>query len=370
MPVYWSMFFMTLVVGLLGELTTKKLVTVEGERRYTIQYVYAVFVFIYIIFFVGLRDKVQDTGVYVQSFINTPTNWTEMLQMVSNISSGKGFYFLQGIFKIFVSDNHYVWFVFLASISCCGLLRVLYKYSVDFPLTAYLFIANTMFTWLLNGTRQFLAVCILFAYTDWLLEGKKFRYILLVLGASLIHSSAIFMVPVCLFVSAKKLLGEKMVVFALITVIGTRYSEVVFNMLNFVLEKDYTEALAIGTGSNIIRLIVAAVPIMIVIMAYQYVKENASPSIYLAVNMSFIGVCFYFASSFTNGILVGRMPVYFTVYNLYLLPWLLKNCFKEKSKKIARMVCMVMYAVFFYYQMEIAWGGLMYVSDILNLQFF
>lgn len=369
MPVYWSMLLMTLVVGLLGELTTKQLVNVEGERRYTIQYIYAVFIFLYIIFFIGLRDSVLDTGAYVQSFKDMPVNWREILQFVSDSTTGKGFYFIQGIFKCFISENHYVWLVFLATVSCCCLLRILYKYSVDFPLTVYLFISNTTFTWLLNGTRQFLAVCILFAFTDWLIEGKKIRYMLLAFAMSTIHSSALFMIPICLFVSAKKILDEKMVAFAVLTVIGTRYSEKVFEMLNFVLDKDYTDALTTGTGSNIIRLFVAVIPILIVIVSYRYVNEKATPSIRLAVDMSLVGTCFYFASTFTNGILIGRMPIYFTVYNLYLLPWLIKNCFNEESRKIAKVACMVMYAAYFYYQMEIAWSGLTYISQILNLNF-
>lgn len=98
-------------------------------------------------------------------------------------------------------------------------------------------------------------------------------------------------------------------------------------------------------------------------------EKKANKSIKLAINMSFVGVCFYFASTFTDGILIGRMPIYFTVYNLYLLPWLIHNCFEIRSRKIVWLGCACAYGLYFYYQMEVAWGGLMYVSDILHINF-
>lgn len=369
MPIYWSMLFMTLIIGMVSKTAPQRRIERENKTYYTIHYGFAVAAFLYIIFFVGLRDRVLDTGAYVRSFNEAAANWSDLIQEVASESEGKGFYLLQGLFKIYISKSHYMWFLFLATISCLGLLKVLYKYSEDFPLAIYLFVADATFTWLLNGTRQFLVVCILFSFAEWLIEGKKIRYLLLVLVMTTIHSSAIFMVLVCLFVSAQKILDEKMMIFAIITVWGTKYSEKVFEMLDFVLEKDYVETLVEGVGSNIIRLLVSAVPILIVMAAYKYVKENSTPSIRLAINMSFVGTCFYFASSFTNGILVGRMPVYFTLYNLYLLPWLIKNCFNKESEKIAKILCMLLYGVYFYYQMEIAWGGLQYISEILNLSF-
>lgn len=371
MPIYWSMLFVVIAIGILCYGTPQKLVIVEGKETTRVK-VGLVFVLVgYIIFFVGFRDKVLDTGAYIASFNVLPNSVEDLWAYLKQIESDKGFYFLAGIFKLFISENHYAWLFFLASISCLGMFRTLYKYSVDFPLTAYLFITTTTFTWLMNGCRQFLVVCILFGFVDWLIEGKKFRYILLTLLLTTIHSSAVFVAVNIFFVSTKQIFGKKMLFFILLTVIGTYYSENIFIFLNESTNTvNYAETMGMDGGSNIIRLFEAMVPLMIVALNYKNVERIAPESIKLAINMSLIGSCFYFASTFTNGILVGRMPIYFTVYNLYLLPWVIRNCFTDKSRKIVWMLCVVCYLAYFYYQMCVAWGGLMYVSDILNIRYY
>ena len=369
MPIYWSMLLVTIVIGILCYGTPSKKVIIAGQETFKVRIGFVVALVTYIVFFVGFRDKVLDTGAYASSFNALPVNFDGLFAYLKTVDSGKGFYFLAGMFKIFVSKSHYAWFFFLSSISCFCIFKTLYKYSVDFPLSAYLFITTTTFTWLLNGTRQFLVVCILFGFVDWLIEGKKIRYILLTLLLATIHSSAIFMVIVVIFISANQIFTKKMFAFVLLTVIGTYYSESVFEFLSETSESmNYTDTIGMDGGSNVIRLFVTIIPIMIVMLNYKNVKKIAPPSIKLAVNMSLVGSCFYFAATFTNAILVGRMPIYFTVYNLYLLPWTIRNCFKKDSRKIVWVLCVVCYLVYFYYQMCIAWGGLMYVSDILNIR--
>lgn len=368
MPVYWSMLLATGIIGVLSYGTEQKKVIIAGNETTRIHKGFVIFLAIYIVFFMGFRDKVLDTGNYIISFNEMPTSIEGILAYLMMVDNGQGFYLLQGLFKICISQNHYVWLFFLASVSCYFLFRTLYKYSIDFPLSAYLFIASTTFTWLLNGTRQFLVVSILFGFIDWLIEGKKIRYILLSILLATFHISAIFMVIIVLFISSKELFSKKMVVFIILTVIGTYYSESVFDFLSTASETmDYSDSIGMDGGSSIIRLFVTVIPVVIVLFNLKNVKKKAPDSIKLAINMSLVGSCFYFAASFTNGILVGRMPIYFTVYNLYLLPWVIRNCFTRESKKIVWILCVVCYLIYFCYQMYIAWGGLMYVSEILNI---
>lgn len=193
---------------------------------------------------------------------------------------------------------------------------------------------------------------------------------MLALALTTIHSSAIFMAVIVLFIEVNQTFTKKTIFFIGLTVVGTYYSEQVFEFLGETSESlNYADTMAIDGGSNIFRLIVASVPIIIVLLNYRNVKKIAPPSINVAINMSLIGICFYFAATFTNGVLVGRMPIYFTVYNLYLLPWVIRNCFTKNSRKIVWVLCVVSYLVYFYYQMCIAWDGLMYVSKFLKLEF-
>lgn len=370
MPVYWSILAVTLIMGILSYGTSQREIIQEGQTIYKTRIGYTIFPIAYIIFFAGFRGRILDTYWYIDTFDVIPTSFAGMTEYAMQQPTRAGYFFILGIFKKFVSQNHYAWLFFLAAISCVCIFRVLYKYSVDMPLTVYLFVANAMFTWLFNGARQFLAASILFAFSDWLIEGKKIRYIILAVFATFIHSSAIIVIPVCWFLSSKEILGRRMKLFGIITIAGTFLSKSAFSLLSgFGLFAKYSDSLLNGEGSSIPRLIVAWVPIFITILAYRRVKEIAPPSIRLAINMSFIGGCFYVASTFTNGILIGRMPLYFTLYDLYLLPWLIKKGFTKESGRIVWLACVIFYFAFFYYQMQVAWDSLEYVSEFLHLNY-
>lgn len=184
------MMIATAIIGILCYGISSKKVIVEGKETTRVRIGFVVILVAYIVFFIGFRDKVLDTGAYISSFKSMPTDFTGLFLYLETLDSGKAFYFLSAVFKMFISDNYYAWLFFLAIVSCGCLFRTIYKYSIDFPLSAYLFIATTTFTWLLNGTRQFLVVCILFGFVEWIIEGKKIRYILLALALTTIHSSA------------------------------------------------------------------------------------------------------------------------------------------------------------------------------------
>ena len=369
MPIYWSMMAATALFGFLSLSDNKFRYKDNVGNANKTRFSYAFLTFAYIAFFCSLRDVVQDTSLYISSFNSTPNNWSSIPQFISNHETGKLFYIIQAVFKNLISDNHYVWLGFLCIISMACLLRVYYKRSENFPFTAFLFVASTTFTWLINGTRQFLAVCILFAFSDWLLKEKRGRYAFLALVLSYIHNAAIFMIPVCLFISAKKLWDKRLFLFVVLTIFGTVFSENVFDFLNDTLDKDYSAGLAADTGSNILRLVIALVPVIIIAVERKIVEDEADDKIILAANMSVVNACFYLASTFTSGILVGRMPIFFSIYNLYLLPWLIKHCFKWDKYKIITILCIVFYTFYFYYQMHIAWKGLEYVSEILNIHY-
>ena len=370
MPVYWSIMAVTLIMGILSYGTSKKEVLQEGKVVYKTRIGYAFFPMAYIIFFAGFRGRILDTYWYIDTFEVMPTTFSGIVEFAMNSPTRCGYFLVLGFFKKFISQNHYAWLFFIAIVSCVCVFYVLYKYSIDMPLSMYLFVANAMFIWPFNGARQFLAVSILFAFSDWLIEGKKIKYIILAFFVTFIHSSALVVIPVCWFISSRKILDIKMKLFGFITIIGTFFSRNIFIALSdFGFFAKYSESLLNGEGSSIPRLIVACVPLFIILLSYRRVKEIAPPSIILAINMSFVGSCFYLASTFTNGILIGRMPLYFTPYDLFLLPWLIKRGFTKESGRIVWLACVIFYLAFFYYQMQVAWDGLEYVSEFLHLNF-
>ena len=355
MPVYWSLFIISFLSFLFS------IPDPEGIRNHRAM----IFTLLVTLIIASCRDVVQDTYAYVMMFEELPLNWASFFDQYKMDNPLWGFCLFTTAFKIYFVENHYLWFAFICGSSIYAIYYSFKRYSVDPAFSVFLFISSTSFTWLLNGMRQFWVVCILFAFSNWLLEGKKIKFLILVFLLGFIHRSSWFIIPIIWFVSAEEIFNKRIFLVVFFTGVGLLISDSVFSSVMEFTGKDYTQSLESGGGSNIIRFLVAAVPT--VIAFFNKEKLTDSPKhIKLAVNMSLVGACFMFASTFTNGVLIGRMPIYFFLYNYFLLPYLIRKCFLEMETQIV-FYCIFFYSLFFYFQMCIAWKGLPYVSYILNI---
>ena len=123
-------------------------------------------------------------------------------------------------------------------------------------------------------------------------------------------------------------------------------------------------------GANIIRVLVESVPIIIAFIYRNKIKDKLTPIIKLSINMSLIASGLYIISNIArSGVLLGRLPIYFSMYNLILLPWLIKNIFNKEEKRLVYYLMVILYLVFFYYQMVVTWNGFGYASKILGLNY-
>ena len=131
----------------------------------------------------------------------------------------------------------------------------------------------------------------------------------------------------------------------------------------------YTQDLenaAADSGTNMFRVLVAMVPSILSLLKWEYFKVNKIPPfISMCVNASFITAAVYLASAFTSGIYVGRLPIYTEIYNLILLPWLIKHAYRE-NEKLMRILLIAGYTGFFAYQYLVQWDG-NYQSSILGI---
>ena len=120
-----------------------------------------------------------------------------------------------------------------------------------------------------------------------------------------------------------------------------------------------------NTGVNPIRVLVMSVPVIIAFFERKKIEEITSPYINMFINISVICFECYIVGMFTTGV-VGRLPIYFQIFNWILIPWLLNNVFDENMKKIVIFSCIIGFILYFYYDMYIAGMGI-YHSTSLQL---
>ncbi len=368
MSIYWTLFVISLMMFYFEDalLHPDGRISNLSKDYYSKERIIAFITLIPLLFFLSFRDFVLDTYAYVAMFKYLPNDIESLNNQLANYASGRVFVYIAGLFKIFIVDNHYCWFALLAFINIWCIYKVCIQYSPNLALSIYLFIAGATFTWCLNATRQFLAVTILFYCSRFLLEDKRWWFIIAVFICSYIHRSAIFLIPIAFIISAKKLYDKWMLMVVLASLVGAQFSDALMGQAMEIVGKQYN--IEKSTGVNIIRLLFVCVPVAISLLKLKTVKAAAPPSVILGLNMSLVGACFMFLATFTSGILVGRMPAYFTIYNLYVMPWLLYNCF-GKMRSLVINIFVAVYAIWFYVQMCIAWDGLTYVSEALKIYY-
>lgn len=376
MTVYWFMMAWVILFGILAQVTSKKVCVGEylGEEVYEarVHLFMAVVTFAVIIFFASARTHVADTTAYIKIFDDYPLFQNAHDIIFDSNAREPGFRLFSILVKTYISDNYTVWLSIIAVISGICVMLPLYKYSCNFGVSAFLFMASCQFTWMFNGMRQFLVAAIIFSCTDLILKNKTLLYLLIVCILSTIHKSALILIPMY-FIAQGEPGNKRTVLFIGCIILAMLFTSKFTNLLTDVVEQtDYASSVnefkATDDGTSPIRILVESIPIILTFLYRNKIKDKLTPIIKLSINMSLIASGLYIISKIaSSGILLGRLPIYFSMYNLILLPWLLRNIFEQREKDLIYYIMVLCYIAFFYYQMVITWEGMGYSSQLLNL---
>lgn len=378
MQIYWFMLGWVILFGIMSQATAKRVCVgqnSDGDIYETRANLFmALVTFSVIIFFAGARSYVADTTAYINIFNNYPLFQNAHDVIFAEGAREPGFRLFSILIKTFISENYTVWLSIIAVISGICVMIPLYKYSCNFGVSVFLFMTSCQFTWMFNGMRQFLVAAIIFSCTGLILKKRTLLYILIVCILSTVHQSALLLIPMY-FVAQGEPWNKRTLLFIGCIVLAMLFTSKFTNFLTDVVEQtDYATSVnefkATDDGTNPIRILVESIPIILAFIYRNRIKDKLTPIIKLSINMSLIASGLYIISKVaSSGVLLGRLPIYFSLYNLILLPWLLRNIFEEREKNLIYYIMILCYFAFFYYQMVIAWDGMGYASQILNLKY-
>lgn len=388
MLVYWGILIWVFAIGYMQPSMTSP-IEVNGALEYRSKWGFALLLLSVPVFFAAVRSGCIDTASYIREFNNVPTDMQYFDEYLQGHSDSQLFYGLQMIFKCYISQDAHWWLALIAVVQGLCVASTLKKYSPNIAMSVYIFIASTLiFSWMYNGMRQFIAVSILFACTDWILKKRWYFYLpvaVLLCGLDPIctrfgmetpvwflqgfHQSGIIMIPIFFFVQGKawnKKIWLLVAVLLALIFTGTLGTAVESATESTTYSVDIANMQA-DSGANPIRTVVALVPVVMAFMKRKEMgKDEVPPIIHLCINMAIVAACLYAASMVTSGMYVGRLPIYCELYNLILIPWLIAHPYQKNSKLLTQAVygC---YLLYFIYQMYFSWDGLEYSSDVLNL---
>lgn len=306
------------------------------------------------------HERFIDTMAYIKNFLNADSSRDNIMRILNGNGKDKAFYILTCMLRGLLGTHYRVYLGIIAGFCLLCVFSVYRKHSSSLFVTTFLFIASGEYVmWTHNGIRQFIAVSMIFAATDLLLSRKYVAYIAVILMASLFHGSALIMILVIPVILGKAW-NIKAIAMLLVIMVLTTSEDVLNDLLaRFMENSQYSndvDAVFATGGTNAFRVLVFAIPPVVAFFFRKQITRLNIPIINLSVNMSIVSIGIYIIAMFTSGIYIGRLPVYFSLYNYILLPWMIDRFFEKNSAKFIHLCMICSYMIYYYYQMHIVWA--------------
>lgn len=337
---------------------------VLGKEEVRVTMGFAIFSILPLIYWTATRGTgFGDTYLYIKGFADFPSTLKEIPAYMVQVEKDKGFRLLGIFLKTIIGDNVQLYLGIFAAMQATILAVIFRKYSSNYIIAIYIFIAITDYlSWMHNGLRQFIAVTLIFAATDLMIKRKYFPLIVVIFLASTIHGSALMMIPVIFIIQGNPWNKKTMMAilaFVLAIVFVDRFAIILDDMLadtqymNVVSEWQAIH----DDGTNPIRVLIYSIPTILSIWGYRYIKIANDPVVNLACNMGIISTMLYCLSMVTSGIFIGRLPIYCSLYATgILLPWELENMFSKGSSRLIKVLMVLCFIGFYYYQTHFIWN--------------
>ena len=365
---YFGYFVYLFILWIYARRNRRQVTVIEriGDKTVTrYNWIFALVAVAPLIILAGSRNLgFGETGLYRQFFRDAPSSLSQIPSYIVDINKDKGFYFFTAIIKSLISSDERVYFYIIATFQGLAVIYLLRKYSNNMLLSLFIFAAgNDFLSYMENGIRQFVAVCIILLASSFIFERKYIRAVIVVLVASLFHQSALLMLPIVFIVQGQPWNKSTtfMLIWSLLAVaFAYQFTGILDNMLE---DTQYSDIVTTWTawdtgGTNPIRVAVFSVPALLSLLGLNYIREENDPVINVCTNMSVLSAGLYIVSMATSGIYMGRLPIYVNVYSIcIMLPWEMERMFNKQSSSFMVRAMIVSFLLFYYYQIHFAWNA-------------
>lgn len=359
---YWWLLVWIFLAGALFSLFPRQKIVISGKREYRWGFVPAVFLVLPYILWAGFRTNFGDSLAYKKMFNDVPSSLGQIGEYFSHNSKDQGFSVLMVILKSIFGNSTLMFFLIIAIFQMVCLVYVYRKYSSNYWISIFLFIASTDYlSWMHNGIRQFIAATAIFACFGLMVKKKYIPLICIILLMATIHGSALIMIPI-VFIIQGKAWNKKTIIFILAIIVAILFIDQLTPVLNDVLvDTQYNDLVtndlwATDNGTNILRILVYSMPAILSLLGKKYVDKVNDPVLNLSVNCSIVTAAIYALSAVSSGIYIGRLPIYTSLMSYIAMPWLIESIFTKESERIVKLLLVLGYLAFFYFQMHFTWA--------------
>lgn len=238
------------------------------------------------------------------------------------------------------TNNLQVYLAIIAVLHFIPIAYIIGQYSKNIVLSYFIFACLGFYVHFFSGIRQMMALSILLLAFNQLLKKHYIWFIIIVLIASTIHRSALFVIIMLPLSFVNLSFINSLLILVLMLLLMPFYGSIVSGLVGFFFDSDYSQYLNEG-GQAITMFIVYT----ILFLATFLQKENSQRikllRLYVLVGVACQSLGLLGAGSIT------RIGYYFNIYFVFLLPEII-DAFKEKSVRIITdFVATILMCIFF-----------------------
>lgn len=320
-----------------------------------------------LIVFAGLRTSYNDAYAYINGFNSMNLYQLQtVFQSEFSISNVYGFTLLTYVVKVF-TDNVKIYLAICSALYIVPSFFFIRKYTVNLCVSTILFMTMGLYTFSLGGVKQSISMGMLIIGFDYLMRHKYVVYYLFCFLAISFHTYAV--IALVLPLLGIKLWNRRTVYTMVIIVlcgIGMSYITPIIVTVIDLLGKAISEETLSSGSVNIIRVFVYLVSFVLIVLNRKKIGRNSEDEIQFTMKLSILATLLMVVAYFGNPILFGRMPYYFVVGTVVVLPLLVEYTF---SKKNIPYVNGIMCSLFFIYCMYDMYGNVGIGTDFFQLSF-
>ncbi|HBR2002741.1 EpsG family protein [Klebsiella pneumoniae] len=254
-----------------------------------------------------------------------------------------GYQYFVYLIRELYSDDYFLYFAIMAIVCIIPVLYTLKKFSIDYPLSVYIYITFGLYFALYNQVRQAIAMGICFYATKYLLKKEFLKYSLFILIASQFHITALVMIGMYFVCHNKIRLEIKALSISVVGAIAAPLL-IAHMALNNSRYEHYTEA-ATNNGTNGLLTVglYTAMALFFYIFGRRIRNEDNDYKIFECMYICGVAALLPVAMLGTDPAGPQRIVQYFLYYIMLLFPVI----FKKINNTLITFLFMIMAFVYF-----------------------
>ncbi|MDM5285511.1 EpsG family protein [Peribacillus frigoritolerans] len=290
--------------------------------------IFLIITFLQLLLIMGMRFEIGiDYNNYRSTFYLVDNTSFVQLKDLSENSIEIGYLLLNKIVSIFTTDVELM-FLVTSFLILFLVYRAVYIHSSIVWLSIYLFSVEAYIA-SFNITRQYIAVALLFYSYKYIKDKKFIKFLIIVLCASLFHTSVLFFIPIY-FILRINFTGIKMLLSIFFGFLLSFFIEPIISLSQKYFYEDYTQMSFGMTFGNVQTVIIALFYFTITIIFKSALLKQNKNNIIL-INWSFVNLGLSIFS--INTWLITRLMPYSSIFFILLIPELAVSI-KNKLHKV------------------------------------